>query len=105
MRTFLCCALAVSVCLGAEDAREIVRRSVNVGDENLKAARNYTFRERSEERTLDGAGRVTKTESETRDITVLSGSPYRRLIARDDKPLPPKDERKEDEKLRKIAEE
>jgi len=105
MRTFLCCALAVSVCLGAEDTREIVRRSVNVGDENLKAARNYTFRERSEERTLDGAGRVTKTESETRDITVLSGSPYRRLIARDDKPLPPKDERKEDEKLRKIAEE
>ena len=31
-------------------------------------------------------------------------SPYRRLIARDDKPLPPKDERKEEEKLRRIAE-
>ena len=44
-----------------------------------------------------------KPEVETHDITVLEGSPYRRLVARDDKPLPPKDERKEEEKLRKIT--
>ena len=103
MRTAILCALTLWVCWGADDAREIVRRSVNVGDENLKAARNYTYRERSEGRTLDGAGRVTKTEIETHDITVLEGSPYRRLVARDDKPLPPKDERKEEDKLRKIT--
>ena len=102
MRPLVYYALMVSVCY-ADDAREIVRRSVNVGDENLKAARNYTYRERSQQLTLDGSGRVTKTESETRDITVLEGSPYRRLIARDDKPLPPKDERKEEEKLRRIT--
>jgi hypothetical protein len=95
-------ALAVLL-LAADDAREIVRRSVNLGDENLRAARNYTFRERSEGRTLNGAGEVTKTEVETYDVTLVDGSPYRRLVSRDDKPLPPKDERKEQEKLRKIA--
>jgi hypothetical protein len=104
MRTLAVIAISLSACAAADDAREIVRRSVNVGDDNVRAARNYTFRERNEGRTLDGSGRVTKTEVETYDVTQLDGSPYRRLLARDDKPLPPKDERKEEEKLRKIAE-
>jgi hypothetical protein len=108
MRPLLFVAFTLPFCgapsYAAEDAREIVRRSVNAGDENVRAARNYTFRERNEGRTLDGSGNVTKTESETYDVTLLDGSPYRRLVARDDKPLPPKDERKEDEKLRKITE-
>jgi len=96
---------ALTACAGAEDPREIVRRSVNVGDENLKAAANYTFRERAEAREFDGSGRISKTERETHDVTLVDGSPYRRLIARDDKPLPAKDEQKEQQKLNKIAEE
>jgi len=88
----------------ADEAREIVRRSVNIGDENIRAARDYTFRERRTGRMLNGSGAVTKTEVETYDVTLVDGSPYRRLISRDDKPLPSKDERKEQEKLRKIAE-
>jgi hypothetical protein len=89
----------------ADDAREIVRRSVNTGDENIRAARNYTFRERSEDRSLNGAGETTKTEVETYDVTLIDGSPYRRLLSRDDKPLSEKEERKEEDKLRKIANE
>jgi hypothetical protein len=103
MRALVLLTFGVCVCAGDDGAREIVRRSVNVGDDNVRAARNYTFRERNEGRTLDGSGRVTKTEVETYDVTLLDGSPYRRLIARDDKPLPEKDERKEQEKLRKMA--
>ena len=38
-------------------------------------------------------------------MTLLEVLPYRRLVARDDKPLPPAEERKEDEKLRKSNEE
>jgi len=97
--------VALTAGAGAEDAREIVRRSVNLGDENLKAAGNYTFRERAEARTFDGAGRTTKTEVETHDVTLVDGSPYRRLLSRDDKPLPAKDEQKERDKLNKIADE
>jgi hypothetical protein len=92
-----------AVCAGAEDAREIVRRSVDVGDENLKIAGNYTFRERAEAREFDGSGRISKTGIETHDVTLVDGSPYRRLLSRDDKPLPGKEERKEQQKLDKIA--
>jgi hypothetical protein len=104
MRALALVTLSLCVCAADDGAREIVRRSVNVGDGNVRAARNYTFRERSEGRTLDGSGHVTRTEVETYDVTLLDGSPYRRLIGRDDKPLSEKDERKEQEKLRKITE-
>jgi hypothetical protein len=104
MRALFLIALSLTIAAGADDAREIVRRSVNAGDENVRAARNYTFRERNEGKTLDGSGRVTKTEVETYDVTLLDGSPYKRLVSRDDKPLPAKDERKEEEKLRKMGE-
>jgi len=105
VRLLLIGTLAASISWAAGDAREIVRRSINLGDQNLQAARNYTFQERVEARTLDGGGRTSKTEIETYDVTLVDGSPYRRLIARGDKPLPAKDERKEAEKLRKIADE
>jgi hypothetical protein len=104
MRPLLAALLAAPLCPAADDAREIVRRSVETGGANLKAAQNYTFRERREARQYDGSGRTTKTEIETFDVTLIDGSPYRRLVARDDKPLPPKDEQKEQAKLRKIAE-
>lgn len=105
MRRLLLFLAALTACAGAEDAREIVRRSVNVGDENLKTAGNYTFRERAEVREFDGAGRVAKAENETHDVTIIDGSPYRRLTSRNDKPLPAKDEQKEQQKLNRIAEE
>jgi hypothetical protein len=87
------------------DANEIVRRCVNRSDENWKKARFYTFVERVEERELDGNGALRKTESETFDVTMLDGSPYRRRIQKDDKPLPPKEQKKEQDKLNKSIEE
>lgn len=94
-----CSALAF-----AQDAREIVLRSLEHDDRNDRIARNYTFLERNDARQLDGQGRLKKREVLTYDVTLLEGSPYRRLIARDDKPLPPAEERKEQEKLRKSIE-
>jgi hypothetical protein len=91
--------------MAAEAPRDIVRRSLDLGDKNLIAARDYTFRERNLALTLDGSGRTTKTEVSTYDVTLVDMTPYRRLIARDDKPLSAKEERKEEEKLRKIADE
>jgi hypothetical protein len=90
--------------VAAEDPQQIVTHSLQMAERNAKLTLNYTFLERQVARTLDGQGRVTKTEIETRDVTLLDGSPYRRLVAREDKPLPDKEERKEQEKLRKITE-
>ena len=40
--------------LAAQDAREIVRRSVELDQKNLEAARNYTYLERQLEKLLAG---------------------------------------------------
>ena len=90
----------------APDAREIVRRSIEMDRKNEAVARNYTFLERDETRILDRSGKPKKApESRTFDVTLLEGSPYRRLVKRNDRPLPPEEERKEQEKLRKSIEE
>lgn len=88
----------------AQDPSDIVRRSVEIDKHNTELARNYTFIERQQQREIDSNGRVKRTESETYDVTLLEGSPYRRLIARNDQPLSAKDRAKEEEKLQKSIE-
>jgi hypothetical protein len=83
------------------DPLEIVRRATELDRRNTEISRNYTFLERQEHRDLDSSGKLKKTESTTFDVTLLEGSPYRRLVARNDQPLSPDDQRKEEEKLRK----
>jgi len=101
MRIAMALALA-SVAMGqTPDAHEIVERSVKAGEENWQVARNYTFLERTEERRLDSAGQVKSKDVKTYDVTLLEGSPYERLVERDDHPLPPAEEKKEQEKLEK----
>jgi hypothetical protein len=82
------------------DAREIVRRSIAAELENSKRAKNYTFLQRTEERELDDSGQVKSKQSKTYDVTMLQGSSYRRLIERNDHPLLPREEKKEQDKLR-----
>jgi hypothetical protein len=50
-------------------------------------------------RHLDSLGQVKSKEVETFDVTLLDGSPYRRLAARDDRPLTPGEESKEQKRL------
>lgn len=86
------------------DAREIVRRSVSLDDRNSKIALNYTCLERTETRKFSSGGSLQSKSSKTYDITILEGSPYRRLVKRDDQPLPPREEEKEQKKLSKSIE-
>src|ERR1700737_1398668 len=83
------------------DAREIIRRSVAASEHNWKIARNYTFLQRTEECQINSAGQVKSKQVKTHDVTLLEGSPYFRLTERDDHPLPPAEENKEQEKLNK----
>jgi hypothetical protein len=86
------------------DAQEIIRLSLVHWRRNLDAARNYTFQERSVQSQLDKDGDTKKTEIETRQISIVYGEPYEKLIARDDKPLSERDQKKEEEKLNKFFE-
>lgn len=82
----------------AQDAREIVVRSLARHNQNSQIARDFTFVERTEVRDLnDKSGKGGR--SRTYEVRLLGGSPYRRLIARDDKPLPPDEDREEQRKL------
>ena len=98
MRAVLFLAAACTLA-AAQDPREIVRRSVQLMDHNLAIARNYTFLERSETRELDSGAHVKTRKILLYDVTMLEGSPYRRLVGKDDHPLSPEEERTEQKKL------
>src|SRR5579864_2880919 len=92
----LCGTLALAQ---TQDPREIVRRSVQRDYLNFERLKDYTYTQRNEERTYDKYGHLQKTETETFDILILGGHDYEKLIARNDKPLPEKEARKEQEKM------
>lgn len=87
----------------AQDAAEIVRKSVNLDSSNWDLARNYTFIERNVRKNFDSSGNLKTTESETHEILILYGQPYNKLIARNDQPLPEKEAKKVQEKLDKLV--
>lgn len=103
VRSFLW-LLVMPALLAGQDARDIVRRSLEIDKRNTEIARNYTYIQRQQQREIDSSGRVKKVESETYDVTLLEGSPYRRHIAHDDKPLTPKEQAREEDKLRRSIE-
>jgi len=101
---FVVLGILASAVLQAQDALEIVRRAIDIDNHNTVIARSYTYLQREQRRDTDSSGRVKKTESETQDVTLLEGSPYRRIVARNDQPLSPKEQANEEEKLRKSIE-
>lgn len=98
MRVLLFLAAACTL-TAAQDPREIVRRSVQLMDRNLVVARNYTFLERAETRELDSDAHVKTRKILLYDVTMLEGSPYRRLVGKDDHGLTAEEDRIEQKKL------
>lgn len=96
--------LAASTLAAAVDPLEIVRKSVSHDQGNWDRGKDYTYISRSVSRERDSAGKVTKTEQETRELFLLYGEPYRRLIEKDGKPLPEAEARKEQKKIDDLAE-
>ena len=82
----------------AQDATEIIRRSVEHDAYNFERFKNYTFLERVEERRYGRDGKLSSKDVETYEFMVLGDRPYGKLVQRDDKPLPEKEARKEQEK-------
>jgi len=87
--------------LSQEQIRELIRQCAEKDLENQKKLRDYTYVERQEMHHLNGKGEVKSTESETSEVMEIYGEPVEKLIAKNDKPLSPKDAEKEDEKIQK----
>lgn len=83
------------------DPLDIVRRSLEQDRTNFERARDYTFVERSELRRYSRKGQLTKTESETFDVLILGGRPYKKLVAKDDRPLSQKEAEKAEREFEK----
>ena len=94
-------ALNLALILRAQDATEIIRHSVDRDATNFERFKNYTFLERVEDRRYGRNGKLGSKEVETYEFMVLGGRPYGKLVERDDKTLPAKEARKEQEKLDK----
>jgi hypothetical protein len=83
--------------------QELFRVVASKFEENDDLRRNYTYIERSEEAKLDGDGQTKSTEVKTYEVMELYGEQVRRLIEKDDKPLPEKEKAKEEEKIQKLV--
>ncbi|MGH9645249.1 MAG: hypothetical protein ACRD4E_00410, partial [Bryobacteraceae bacterium] len=83
------------------EATAIIRQSVERDATNFERFKDYTFLERVEERRYGRNGNLRSKEIQTYEFMVLSGRPYGKLVERDDKPLPAKEARKEQEKVDK----
>ena len=83
VRMLLLCLTPTTAIHGQVDAREIIRHAV----------------------VADAQGKVTLSDVRTYDVTLQQGTPSRRLVQRDDHPLPATEEKKEQKSLAKsIAE-
>ena len=102
--SFLRIALLVMAPVWAQDAGEIVRKSLDRDISNFEHLKNYTYQQYEEDRQFEKDGKLKKTESETTEVLILAGRPYEKVIARNGKPLSEKDARKEQEAMDKELE-
>lgn len=93
--------LVAAAALHAQDALEIVRKSVELDQSNARRARDYTWTGRRVERQLDAAGRVKSEKREAWETIILYGEAYRKYTERNSQPLSPSELRKQQEKLDK----
>ncbi len=103
MAFFLILLAATPLWCDTPDPKSIMEKVTIRDVQNEKMRREYTYLERQEERELDAAGKTTKTEVNEYEHVSLYGENHRRHIAKDGKPLPPKDAQKEKEKLDKLV--
>ena len=83
---FLLGATSLTAQTAPADPVAIVTRSVELDRLNTMRARDYTFIQKIEHKEFE-AGKVKKLESDTYDVVILGNRPYRKKIARNDKPL------------------
>jgi hypothetical protein len=88
--------------LSQQQMQELFRVVATKDEENDKRLRDYTYIEREEEHKLDGKGEAKSTEVKTYEVMELYGEQVRRLIEKDDMPLPENEKAKEEEKLQKV---
>ncbi len=89
--------------LCGQDAREILRKSVELDQANWQRLKDYTWIAHSTERHFDSGGKVKSQDQSAWETVMLDGEPYRRMTERNGHSLTPAEQSKEQEKLDKNA--
>ena len=95
---FLCW---MTLCAHGQDAREIVRRAVELDQNNWATRADYTWIGHSRERHFNARNEVTSDRRVSWEVLIIDGLPFTRELSRDGKPLAAAEERKERQKLDK----
>ncbi|MFN0165180.1 MAG: hypothetical protein ACKV22_02015 [Bryobacteraceae bacterium] len=102
---FTCLVAVLPLAASLPDGNELIRRAAEADRANWRRTSGYDFIERVVTKHLDGNGKVKRTESRAHEVLWLEGSPYRRVIERDGKPLPEVEAKFEADKLKAVTEE
>jgi hypothetical protein len=97
-----CLAVLAASCL-AQDAEELLARSVEAERSNKQRMARYLFREDVRQRYYDARDKLTGDHSLTYEVLIIEGRPYHRRIAIDGAPLSPEDDAKEQERMERVA--
>jgi hypothetical protein len=103
MVTRVAILLALACPVFAQDARDIVRKSIELDQANWVRMKDYTWIARETDRSLDSDGRVKSQKSEAWETVILYGEPHHRMVERDGQPLSTADQRREQAKLDKVV--
>jgi hypothetical protein len=98
---FLVLMVSLSPCLWAGDdaVRDIVRKAIQVDARNAELQHGYIYLMREETREQDGVGKDKRVTIRTVEISMMNGSPYRKLVARNDQPISLEEQKLEQDKL------
>jgi hypothetical protein len=101
MRSILLCTFLAAAVYPAHglDVQELLRESVAATEHNWKDAPNYVYRERDVEEKLSSDGKIKTRTVKTYEVSMIDGTPYRRLLEINDKPISPKQQKAEAAKM------
>jgi hypothetical protein len=86
-----------------DELRDLVRRAMLNDQENYDKQKDLTHIEHQVTEHLDKKGTVKSTDSVTREILILYGRRVEHILERNDKPLSPDEQKKEDAKFDKAV--
>jgi hypothetical protein len=106
----LACLLAASVSpIAAQtksvDAHEIMKQSLAAGSINAQRSRDYVSQNRVLEKEIEADGAVRSEVVKGYQTLVVDGVLVKKLVMKNDRPLPADEARKEDERIRKLVRE
>ena len=97
--------LAILPVWGAEDANAIVKRFIEAQGKDWERASQYTYVEQADFFSFDKSGQPKKDRSETHEIMFVEGLTYKKLVARNERPLELKEQSKVEKLMQRIAKE